>query len=185
MGRPSKLNERQWGDIKRRIAGGEKPADLAREYGVSRQTISERCQKRAETIKDVAHQLVSADAALRQLPVSEQLLTLNLADDLRATLGNMAKAARYSSATSHRLAGIAHAKVQEIDDAAPLNAESIEALKGVAALTELANKAAFIPLNLIGANKEAVRDMSQQAKPLPQAVTVTVEDASVPDAQAQ
>lgn len=78
MARPSKLNDKQWGDIKRRIAGGEKAADLAREYGVSRQTISERCQKRAETIKDVAHQIVSADAALRQLPVSEQLLARNL-----------------------------------------------------------------------------------------------------------
>jgi len=94
----------------------------------------------------------------------------------------MAGAGKYSAATSHRVAAIANAKVLEIDDAAPLDGESMDALKVIAALTELSNKAAHIPLTLIAANKETVKELNQQVKPLPQRVTVTVEDASVPDA---
>ena len=74
--------------------------------------------------------------------------------------------------------------LQEIDDAAPLNDESREALKDVAVLTKIANDAATIPLNLLSANKETVRDLNQAAKPIPQRVVVEVVDASSPDAAA-
>lgn len=185
MARPSKLNPKQWDEIKKRIAAGEKPAALAREFGVSRATISERCQKPAETIRSVANKLVEADKALRSLPVSEQLLTLNLADELKAISFHLAGAARFGAATAHRLTGIANSKVNEIDDAAPLNPESLDALRGVALLTKVANDSATIGLNLLAANKDAVKDMNQQAKPIPQRISVVVEDASVDDAEAQ
>lgn len=184
MGRPSKLTEKQWDEIKRRIASGEKASDLAREYGVSKTAISARVSKRIETVKAIANQIVSADQALRALPVSEQLLTLTLVDDLKAISGHLAGAAKFGAATAHRLSGIANAKVQEIDDAAPLDAASLEALKGVALLTRVANEASTIGVNLLAANKETVKDLNQQAKPLPQRVTVTVEDASEHDAEA-
>jgi len=163
MGRPSKLNEKQWDEIKRRLAAGEKAAALAREFGVSRASVSERCQKPSETIRAVANQLVSADAALRALPVSEQILTLNLFDELKQISTHLAGAARYSAATAHRLSGIAHSKVQEIDDAAPLNDESREALKDVAVLTRMANEASTIGVNLINANKDRIRDAEEVA----------------------
>jgi hypothetical protein len=184
MGRPSKLNDRQWSEIQQRLLKGEKAADLAREYGVSKTRISERFSERIGTVKAVANQLVAAESALRQLPVTEQLQALNLADELRAISAHLAGAAKYSAATSHRLSGIAHAKVQEIDDAAPLNEESREALKDVAVLTKIANEAATIPLNLLNANKETVKELNQAAKPIPQKVMVEVVDASAPDAEA-
>lgn len=184
MGRPSKLSEKQWGEIKQRLLKGEKAADLAREYGVSKTRISERFSERIGTVKAVANQLVAADAALRALPVTEQVQALSLADELRAISMHLAGAAKYSAATSHRLSGIAHAKVQEIDDAAPLDDESREALKDVAVLTKIANDAAVIPTALLSANKETVKDLNQAARPQPKRIVVEVVDASEPDAQA-
>lgn len=182
MGRPSKLTEKQWAEIQQRLLKGEKAADLAREFKVSKTRISERFSERTGTIRNVAEQLVSAEGALRALPVSEQVQALNLADELRAISMHLAGAAKFGAATAHRLNGIAHAKVQEIDDAAPLSAESLESLKGIAVLTKIANDSATIGLNLLAANKEAIKEMNQDQRPQPQRVTVEVVDASEPDA---
>ena len=160
MGRPSKLTEKQWTAIGERLLKGEKAADLAREFGVSKTRISERFSKSLETVKAVANQLVTAEAALRALPIAEQVSVLNYADDLRAVSAHLIGAAKYGSATAHRLAGIAHANVLKIDDAAPLDGDSMETLRGVAALTKLANDASQIGVNLLNANKEAVREMN-------------------------
>lgn len=160
MGRPSKLTEQQWETIRKRLLAGDKTSDLAREFKISKTRISARFAGRTETVKAVANQLVSAEVSLRSLPVAEQLAALTLADELRAISMHLAGAAKFGSATAHRLAGIAHAKVQEIDDAAPLNAESMESLKGVAVLTKMANEASTIGLNLLNANKEAVKELN-------------------------
>lgn len=184
MGRPSKLTEKQWAEIQQRLLKGEKAADLSREFGVSKTRISERFSERTGTIRNVAEQLVSAEGALRALPVSEQVQALNLADELRAISMHLAGAAKYSAATAHRLSGIAHAKVQEIDDAAPLNDDSREALKDVAVLTKIANDAAVIPTALLSANKEIAKELNQGARAQPKRVTVEVIDASLPDATA-
>lgn len=181
MGRPSKLTDAQWAEVHQRIIKGEKPADLAREYGVSKTRISARFSGRFETVQAVANQILSAETALKALPVSEQVQAISILDDLRALSHHLTGAAKFGAATAHRLNGIAHAKVQEIDDAAPLGAESMETLKSVAVLTKIANDSATIGLNLLAANKEAVKDMNQQAKPQPARILVEVVDASVPD----
>jgi hypothetical protein len=160
MGRKSKLTDGQWEEIGRRIVAGEKPAALAREFKVSPSTISERFSKTVENVKAVANQIVATDQALKSLSIPEQISAVSLAQDLISISGHLAGAAKFGSATAHRLAGIAHGKVQEIDDAAPLNAESVEALKGVAALTKLANDSASIALNLLAANKETVKELN-------------------------
>ena len=142
MGRPSKLTDKQWAEIQKRLLAGEKAADLAREFKVSKTRISERFSERNGTVKAVANQLVAAEVALRQLPVTEQIAALTLADELKAISKHLAGAAKYGAATAHRLSGIAHAKVQEIDDAAPMDDTSREALRDVAVLTKLANESA-------------------------------------------
>ena len=161
MGRPSNLTDAQWEELKGRIARGEKPADLAREYGVSKSAISTRVSKRIETVKSVANQIVKTEEALRGLPVSEQLLAVSLASELSAVSMHLAGAAKFGAATAHRLSGIAHAKVQEIDDAAPLDAKSFDALKGVAVLTKLANESSHIGVNLLAANKDMIKEANQ------------------------
>lgn len=154
MGRPSKLTEAQWEEVRKRLLAGEKAADLSREYGVSKTRISERVSKRVENIKTVANQIVAAEVSLRSLPVSEQNDALSLADDLKSISKHLAGAGRYGAATAHRLSGIAHMKVSEIDDAKPLDDESLAALKGIAVLTRMANESSEIGLNLLRANKD-------------------------------
>lgn len=157
MGRPSKLSESQRLEIERRLTAGEKPADLAREFKVSPATISRLFSKPVSEIKAVADQLVSAETALRNLPVSQQITALNLAEELRTTSMHLAGAARFGAATAHRLAGIANGNVAKIDDATPLDAASLESLKGIAVLTRMANDSANIGLNLLAANKEVIK----------------------------
>lgn len=158
MGRPSKLTEAQWEEIRKRLLAGEKAADLSREYGVSKTRISERVSKRVENIKTVANQIVAAEVSLRSLPVSEQNDALSLADDLKSISRHLAGAGRFGAATAHRLSGIAHMKVSEIDDAKPLDNESLSALKGIAVLTRMANESSEIGLNLLRANKDVGGD---------------------------
>ena len=73
---------------------------------------------------------------------------------------HLAGAGKFGAATAHRLSGIAHAKVQEIDDAKPLDAESIESLRGVAVLTKMANESAVIGIGLLAANKDMIKELN-------------------------
>jgi len=157
MGRPSKLSEAKWAELGKRLLAGESGRELARQYKVSESAIRLRFSAQHKAVKNVAHQLLSAEQALHSLPLSAQISALSLADELRAISMHLAGAAKYGSATAHRLAGIAHAKVKEIDDDAPLDEQSIESLRGVAALTKMANEAASTGLNLLAANKDRLR----------------------------
>lgn len=157
MGRKSKLTDNQWAQIGKRLLAGEKASALAKEFKVSPATISERFSKSIGNVKIVANQIVAAEDALKSLPVSEQVSAMSLVNELRAISMHMAGAAKFGAATAHRLAGIAHGKVQEIDDAQPFEEKSMESLKGVAVLTKLANDAAVIPTALLNANKETIK----------------------------
>eukprot|EP01034_Spumella_vulgaris_P031468 gene31468-38863_t len=110
MGRKSSLTEKQWSEIERRLIAGEKGRALAKEFGISEAAVPE--------------------TAFSALPISAQISARTLADELKEISLQLAGAARYSAATAHRLAGIAHAKVAEIDDAAPLDDASRVALDG-------------------------------------------------------
>lgn len=176
MGRKSALTPEQWAEIDRRILlEGESVYKLAKEFGVNESSIrrkvkpnkaekAERAHSHPE-IRAMAERKVAADSEVEkvarqiaQLPVATQRVVTDLAARLSNISGHLAGAAEFGAATAHRLAGIAHAKVQEIDDAAPLNDESVAALKGVAVLTKMANEASTIGVNLLAANKDRVRE---------------------------
>lgn len=161
MARPSKLTDAQWEKIGKRLLAGESASSLAREFGIGKATISERFANRIKSVKDAANQIVAAESALSKLNVSEQIAARSLADDLKAISQHLAGAARFGAATAHRLSGIAHSKVAEIDDSAPMSGESTETLKGIAVLTKMANEASEIPLGLLKANKEMVDDINK------------------------
>jgi AcrR family transcriptional regulator len=167
MGRTSKLTEKQWESIGKRLLSGESASSLAREFGVSKAAISQRFSKRHDEIKAVANQIVTTERALSKLNVSEQLAARSLADDLKAVSEHLLGAARYGSATAHRLAGIAHNKAAEIDDAAPLTDKSLDSLKGIAVLTKMANEASEIGVNLLRANKDTVEELNRGTKQVP------------------
>ncbi|RZL66414.1 MAG: Hin recombinase [Variovorax sp.] len=65
MGRPSKLSDKQWEQIGRRIVAGEKPSALAKEFKVSHATVSERFSESGGKVKSVANQILAAEDSLK------------------------------------------------------------------------------------------------------------------------
>lgn len=174
MGRKSSLTDKQWSEIERRLLAGEKGRALAREFDISEAAIRKRCGAQTKQVKDVANQLVAAETAFRALPISAQIQARTLADELKEISIHLAGAARYGAATAHRLSGIAHSKVAEIDDAKPMDDKSREALSDIGALTRLANGAAEIGMDLLKATKD---HKPEDDKPTPVAITFGVKDA--------
>ncbi len=162
MGRKSSLTERQWVEIgKRLLSGKESARSLAREFGTSEASLRRKFPSQRKDVKNVANQIVAAEEALKRLPISSQIDALALVDELKAISTHLAGAGKYGAMTAHRLSGIAHAKVVEIDDAAPLDEGSLESLKGIAALTRTANMASEIGINLLRANKDQIDQMNK------------------------
>lgn len=159
MGRSSKLSEKQWAELERRLLAGEKPASLAKEYGINRAAITRRFSQQMREIKTVANQIVATDVALRSLPVAQQVAAIHMADELKAISTHLASAAKFGAMTAHRMASIAHAQTDKIDDVDPM--ESQEILQGIAGMTKIANSASEIAVNLLRANKEAVDSMRE------------------------
>ncbi|NML34933.1 helix-turn-helix domain-containing protein [Paraburkholderia antibiotica] len=169
MGRKSKLTEEQWARIKERLLEGESGRALAEEFGVSETAIRKKVSSQVSEIKSVANQIATAQTALSKLPISSQISAQSLAQRLMSISSHLASAADYGAATAHRLAGIAHMKVAEIDDSAPLTEESVQTLKGVAVLSRMANEASEIGVNLLKANKDKALDE-------PEKPTMTLDD---------
>ena len=161
MARPSKLTDAQWAAIEARFLAGESARAIAREFDVSEAAIRKRfgsqqsISSQSSQVRTVAEKLADAQIALAALPKHQQPAAITLADELRSISGHLAAAARYGSATAHRLQALAHGEVQKIDDVDPLQPESVEVLKGISALTRLANDAAATGLNLLNANAKA------------------------------
>lgn len=172
MGRKSALTEKQWQQIGERLLKGEKPAALAKEFGVDRAAISRRFSQQVKSVKAVANQLVAADEALKSLPISQQINALSLAEELRSISTHLAGAGKFGAMTAHRLTGIAHGQVERIDDADPLKSQN--ELASIALLTKIANGAAEIGLGLLKANKDMV---PEDDAPTPVAITFGVKDA--------
>lgn len=169
MGRKSKLTDVQWAELFARKSEGESNRALAKEYGVSEAAIREREGKIGKTVEvqRVARMIVETEGALKSLPIAQQITAQNLADKLKAISGSLASAAELGAKTAHRLHHLANSEVAKIDDADPL--DNVEALRGVAALTKLANDSASIALNLLSANKDAVKEANapkDEAHPL-------------------
>lgn len=162
-GRKSKLSEQQWNEIRKRLLAGEKTRDIAREFSMAESTIRERFSDEISKIKTVANQIVTTEKVLHSLPISAQIATLALADDLRSISSHLSSAARFGAATAHRLSGIAHAQVAKVDDADPM--ESQETLQAIAALTKMSNDASKLGLDLIVASKkDPLPDESEKQK---------------------
>lgn len=173
MARPSKLTDKQWEQIGKRLLQGESTSSLAREYGVSKGNISSRFSERSTTVKATASLIVQTERALELLNVSEQIAARSLADELKAISTHLAGAAKFGAMTAHRLSGIAHSQVEKVDDAEP--EKSMEALTRIGVLTKLANASSEIGLNLLRANKDNMPP--EDEPPTPVAITFGVKDA--------
>jgi hypothetical protein len=162
MGRPSKLSPQQWSDIERRMAAGETPSDLAKEYGVHPSQVTRRVSQVSQSVRNVAQQVAQAQDALAELPPAQQYHALSLAEKLRGISSSLASAAELGAKTSHRLMALANDQVNKVDDAEPLSADSIASLKNVSVLTKLGTDSASIALNLLSANKDTVKRLNDE-----------------------
>lgn len=164
---------------RRHLVDGESVRSLAKEYSVDEAAIRRKInpqksadEKSAKSLRELADAKLNADKAVREisaeisaLPISRQQIVSDLAQKLMNISGHLASAAEYGAATAHRLSGIAHMKVSEIDDAKPLDQAGIETLKGIAVLTKMANESSEIAVNLLTANKETVKELNKPRDP--------------------
>lgn len=151
MGRPSKLTERQKGEIGRRLAQGESGRKLAKEFRCSEATIRANVSAQVATIQDVAGRLADAERDLERLPISAQVSARSLADHLKGISANLAEAALIGSDTARALAVRANGKLKALDDADPEVATA--ALKTIGALHAIGNEASKTAMGLVSANK--------------------------------
>lgn len=172
MARRSKLSVAQWDEIEKRLLRGESKRAIAKDITergipITEGAIRQKFGDRVEIGKQLANQIVAADAKLKSLPMSTQVNINSLIDELKAVSMHLASAAKYNAATAHRMAAIANAQAEKIDDANPMGDE--DALKAVAGLTRMANDASQIPVALLNANKERVAIM-QDSAPKPKSI---------------
>ncbi len=156
MGRKSALSDKQWEEVGRRIYAGEKPASLAREFGIDRSAITRRFAQQVKSVKSVVNQVVAADAAFRDLPVAQQVTAMGLIEKLKSISSHMASAAEKSAASAHRLATWANDALERVDDTDPAGTDSRMHMVAHAELQRVANQASELPLGLLKANKEAI-----------------------------
>lgn len=140
------------------MLAGEAPANLCREFGVSAAAVSKRFGKQKEISKKAGEDLARAQLAVAALPPAARRAATLLADKLVSISEKMADGCEHAASTFVGLKSMANAQFLKIDTVNPLkDAESILAFKTLAAITEMANKVAVTPMNLLAANKEAFR----------------------------
>lgn len=171
MGRRSKLTDKQWLDVERRaLVEGESVSALAREYRIDEAAIRRRINPKksaSKSLMELAKEKVMADKQVRnisarisELPMSRQQIVSDLVHKLSSISNHLASAAEYGAMDAHRLSGIAHGLVERIDDVDPTSSESLETLKGIAVLTKMACASSEIGLNLLAANRDAIKSMN-------------------------
>ena len=163
MARPSKLTDKQWQEITDRVLNGESKRSLAKEYGIAESSIREKVSAQCEEIKNVAHQLVAAECAVKKLNLPAQVSAHNLASKLMSMSYNMADTGNKGAAIASRLSTIAEKHMGFVETAAyDNNLESMmEGVKTVNAIMRTANESSALAVDLLKANKEAVDSMNK------------------------
>jgi transposase-like protein len=177
MGRKSKLNEKQWAEVQRRLLDGEAIRALAREFDVSEGSIRAQKSKRVETIKAVAKQVVETECAIKKLDFDAQCAVNDYASRLRSISSNILSAAHSGSIVSAKMAKIAEMQAEKINEDDPM--ESQEQLQAISALNKLGIDAASIGLNLMKLSAESplLKDTDKKERKS-YSITLAVKDAS-------
>lgn len=159
MGRKSRLTDEQWQDIERRILEGESTRSVAKEYNITEGAVRSKISTQIKDVKTAANQILKTKQLLNALPISTQIKANNLADKLMMISNHLASAAEYGAMTAHKLAGMANAQAEMIDDSNPF--ATVENMKAVNALTSMANEAGKTAISLLNTNKEQVIQLAQ------------------------
>lgn len=181
-GRKSKLSPEQWQDAAERVARGESIKTVAELYKIDQAAI----RRKLRNLSDLAQRVAATAIAERQnsmklsnLSEPDKRIVSTLADGLIEISHHLCAGARYSAMSFHKLAQMANLQASKIDDVDPLSDDSSVFARNHAALQDLANKAATVPLGLLKANQETIDDINRngQAAPEPKQIVFTVQDA--------
>ena len=177
MGRPSKLTDKQWSEIEERHRSGESLNALSKEFKVSFSSVQAKVSGKVKNQKKLAEQLAKVEIEVERLPISDRVSVRSLADDLKSISGHMISAAKFGSMTAHKLNAIANVQAERIDETASLE-ENAGAVRSVVVMTEAANKAAVIGLNLLAANKDNMKASNTIIDVTPDAMPTDAIEAS-------
>lgn len=169
MGRKSKLTAQNETDIKNRLLSGERPADLAREFKISRSTFSEKFSETVKKMKAAISQLIITQETFARLPITEQLSVISFTDRLRNITNNLTGAAENGSLTAYLLSGVASAQAAKVNSEDPM--ESQEILQAISALTKISNDASVTGMNLLNMNKD-IMVAQNTPTPKPRAIRI-------------
>ena len=186
MGRKSNLTDEQWEAIRQRLLKGETSRAIAEDYPqISASSIRGKFGKQSniavhsDQVKETAQKIADAQLALQALPPVNRPAALDLAASLQSISASLARAAELSSKTAHRMAHLANSEAAKVDDVNPLTVgTSVEALKGVAALTKMANEAGSLGLNLLNANRDRMKNLAEDETPDPGALPTDAVEAA-------
>ena len=153
------LDERPWKKVEKGFLAGESARSLGREFGVSDTAIRKRFGSITKQVKLVANQLATVEQVFYSLPIGSQIAARTLANELLEISSNLAGTARNGSATAKHLSNVANSIAVTIDK----DNFDIEALKGVAALTQVVNESAKTGLTLLNINKDAMAEQERSA----------------------
>jgi transposase len=168
-----KITPSQWLEIDALLQKGESARDVAKRYGVSDTAIRKHFGPiKKDRVERTAKKIFEARVAKSELPAVLQVKAESLADKLEILSRVMAQSAELSSKTALRMAALANAQAQMIDDSEP----SAEAVRAIHALTDTSNKAAYQGLELLKANKDMMTK-AEEGEPVPVAPVYKIVNA--------
>lgn len=156
MGRPAKLDEKDWKEIERRyIVESESARSISKDFSVSESAIRQRFSAQRAEIKSVANQVIEAEQALYSLGVTAQVTAQQLINEMRAISGHIASAAKHNAHTASLFSQMANRQALALASKAE---QDIEAVRNTVVMIDASNKSAQIGIELIRLNKEQAQE---------------------------
>ena len=153
-----RLTPLQWTNIHTRIRMGEKKADLAREYGITRQAINQKFAGVVEEspIETAAAKIVMAheyaNEELQKMTPKTQKQAWDMAKALMSISESLTEGALQGAINFRRLATMANEMTEDMLE----RGGDSEMLAVISALSKTANEAAAPSLNLLNINRSTV-----------------------------
>lgn len=167
-----KLTKEEWDSVEKLLSQGETVAKVARDFGVSYNTIknhtssftSPKVIEAAQAVADSRIATEKAALALSKLTPSQKPQAISIAETLSAIKTRMAQSSELAAGTNNIIHQIVNIKASKLDEQDP----DLEEIRTIHGLLETANKAAYQPLELLKANKgELIDDVSMEPLPKP------------------
>lgn len=157
-GRPRAISDDTRSEILQRIANGDKPADLQREYGIAGPTFRRTFSSETSKIKTQAVALATVELEIERMPFSAQTSIRLLADNLKITSNNLAAIAAVGSKNALTLRQKAAKQVEQLGDDFRLDGVDREGLKTIMALSQASNEELKPALDLVKTFKPETKD---------------------------